>query len=329
MFNSQFADKMTLYLELRKNLVAESSYLQDKRVLLSLDRFIIEKDFSDKMLTESILTQWMNSLTGKSTTMREKVGVIRSFVKYLNSLGDISFLPPAPRVKSDYIPYIYSDKEIEKIFYYADNLPIKSQLKCMPFIKLKIPMILRILYGCGTRLGETISIQRKDIDFINGTILLHHTKFSKERIIPIHDSLLVILKDYCCSLGILNSPDALLFEGKIKDKPITKRQVEHWFSIIIQYAGINQPHKEFGKRGACIHCLRHLFVIKSVMQLESSGHSVDMNDLLLPTYLGHKCLVDTDKYMKYTGAQSQKDVKVFESFTKGLIPNVEVPYEEE
>ena len=54
-----------------------------------------------------------------------------------------------------------------------------------------------------------------------------------------------------------------------------------------------------------------------------------MNDLLLPTYLGHECLLDTDKYMRFSGIQAPESLDVFETFTAGLIPNVEVPYEEE
>ena len=54
-----------------------------------------------------------------------------------------------------------------------------------------------------------------------------------------------------------------------------------------------------------------------------------MNDLLLPTYLGHECLLDTDKYMRFSGAQVPGALDAFESFTSGLIPDVEVPYEKE
>ena len=65
-----------------------------------------------------------------------------------------------------------------------------------------------------------------------------------------------------------------------------------------------------------------------MQQIESSGRSVDMNDLLLPTYLGHECLLDTDKYMRFSGVQVADNIEAFETFTLGLIPTVEVAYEE-
>ena len=82
-------------------------------------------------------------------------------------------------------------------------------------------------------------------------------------------------------------------------------------------------------RGACLHCFRHLFVLKSMQQLEAAGRPVDMNDLLLPTYLGHDHLIDTDQYMRFSGLQVPEAMDAFETFTAGLIPHVEVPYEEE
>ncbi len=255
---------------------------------------------------------------------------IRSFVKYLNNTGNRSFLPGTPKSKSDYIPYIYSDEELLLLIHYADNLEIKAPKACSPYLLAKIPMILRILYGCGTRLGETMALRRKDIDFKARTIFLRETKFSKERRIPVHDTLISIMEKYCLALGIMLSPDAYLFPGDKQGTHYTTRQVATWFSELLRLANIDQMDKKPGERGASLHCLRHVFVLKAMQQLETAGHPVDMNDLLLPTYLGHECLLDTDKYMKFSGAQIPDSLTAFERFTAGIIPQVEVlPYEDE
>lgn len=68
-------------------------------------------------------------------------------------------------MESDYIPYIYSDEELLLLIHYADNLEPKSHKACCTHLLAMIPMVLRILYGCGTRLGETMALRRKDIDF--------------------------------------------------------------------------------------------------------------------------------------------------------------------
>ncbi len=329
MFESTLAKEMNAYLEIRKVSVTESSFLHDKRTLEMLDKHLKKSGFEGKELTEDFLNEWIVTLSGRSKTVKEKIGTVRNFSRYLISIGHRSFIPDAPKVKSDYIPYIYSDDEIQRILYYADNLPLKSQNKQQVSFQLKIPMLIRILYGCGTRLGETLSLQRKDIDFYNGTIFLRHTKFDKERRIPVHESLLSILERYCMALGIMAKPDAFLFPGQHPNKHYTKRQVNYWFSEILRLSEIDRCNRSPYDRGACPHCLRHVFVLKAMQQLEATGHPVDMNDLLLPTYLGHDCLIDTDKYMRFSGVQVPEALDAFEQYTAGLFPRIEVAYEKE
>lgn len=329
MFDSALKSEMNSFLKIRALSVAETTFMHDRSVLSSLDQYLIKHGFCGKILTEEVLSPWINGLTGKSKTVKEKIIVLRVFVKYLNSLSNPSYLPHLPRVKTVYIPYIYSDKELEALIRHADNLPIQNPNKYSKFIHLKIPMAIRILYGCGTRLGETMALKRKDINFKAGTLHLRNTKFSKERVIPVHETLLEILERYCLALGITDSPEAYLFPGKKPEQHFTERQMDAWFSELLRLADIDQREKSPYERGACLHCLRHLFVLKSMQQLEAAGHSVNMNDLLLPTYLGHECLIDTDQYMRFSGVQVSESLDAFESFTAGLIPEVEVLYEEE
>lgn len=196
MFNSTLAKEMTDFLELRALSASERSVLYDGRVLAALDQYLAACNFHGKELTEELLNMWISSLTGKSKTVRIKVGTIRNFVKYLNNMGNYSFLPMPPKVKSDYIPYIYSEEELQRIMCCADTLVPQNPNMCSSFFRLKIPMFIRILYSCGTRLEETVSLQRKDVNFKNGTLFLRKTKFSKERLIPVHNSLLDILERY-------------------------------------------------------------------------------------------------------------------------------------
>ncbi len=121
MFNSSFAREMTDYLELRTAVLSASSASNDRRVLLLLDQYLVLSGFQGKELTEDILSAGSKRFQEKQNGKR-KLAVVRGFGKYLNTLGHQSFLPTLPKVKSDYIPYIFSDEEIVSIFHYADNL---------------------------------------------------------------------------------------------------------------------------------------------------------------------------------------------------------------
>ena len=54
---------------------------------------------------------------------------------------------------------------------------------------------MRFLYSCGIRLSELIGIKDGDVDFMNRTIKVLG-KRNKERIIPIHHSLIEKIKDW-------------------------------------------------------------------------------------------------------------------------------------
>lgn len=328
MFKSVLATEISSFLDMRFHTMSKKTYEYDVYTMTFVDKYLFE-NCQSKILTEDIINSLISSFYGSSKTVMNKVAIIRSFVKHLNTAGNQSFLPHSPKVKSNYIPYIYSDKEMEQIFYYADNLPVKSPSRAHPYLSVMMPMLLRILYGCGTRLEETLSLQRKDIDFRKNTIFLKTAKFSKERLIPVHETLSNILKRYCLRIGIMDKPDEFLFPSQISGQHFSRRQALTWFDTILKSANIAQDEDGKKKRGACIHSLRHVFVINSMLQLEKLGHSVDVNDLLLPTYLGHQCLIDTDKYMRFSGLNHPEFEKNFNDFTNGIIPKLEVHYHEE
>jgi integrase len=285
MFKSVLSEEMDSFLKLRKSSVSHSAFRQDNTALIAFDEFLIGLGCSEKTLTGDVFDAWIPTLRGKSKTIKGKVLSVRVFAKYLDTIGHSGVLPDVPRAKSNFIPYIFSDEEISQLMHLADNLQMKEHSPYSPHIELKIPMILRILYGCGTRIGETMALQRKDIDFKAGTIFLRTTKCSKERRIPMHESLVQILERYCLAIGIMQDPDAYLFPGKKQGQPCVSRCVQEWFSRLLELANIDQRAKEPGERGASLHCLRHVFVLKSMQQMEAAGHQVDLNDLLLPTYL--------------------------------------------
>ena len=327
MFKSVLKEEMASFLMMRTFGMSSRTVEADRYILIHFDEYLDGIAWNSKILSEDVISAWVTSLSGKSKTISEKIGTIRAFVKYLNSYGNESFLPDRRRVKTDYLPYIFSDEELQAIFKSADNINLTYHASSTADIMM--PMLIRILYGCGTRLTETISLKRKDIDFEASTLMLRKTKNSKERLIPIHVSLRDILEKYCLAMGIMDDPEAYLFPGKSKDGIYTRRQAASWFQTILQKARVTTNETGVPWGGPCLHCFRHLFVLKAISQLEYCGHPISVNDLLLPAYLGHDSILDTDKYMRFAGVNMPEAMDSFESFTEGLIPDVEVPDEEE
>ena len=180
-----------------------------------------------------------------------------------------------------------------------------------------------MIYGCGFRLGEVINLKMGDLDLDLGTVRLKDTKFNKERLVPMHPSLTEILKKYCCLTGIVGNPNSWVFPGVDKTKHITERAVRRKFETILHNAKMSIPGREFGARGICLHCFRHLFAIKSFKKGQLEGWQMDTVIPYLSIYLGHKSLKETEKYLKFDSlAVFPETMEAFDDYTKGMFPEV-------
>lgn len=145
---------------------------------------------------------WVSSLTGKNCSIANEVIVIRIFLSRLKSIGIQTYIPPVPKVADVYVPYIFSDMELDRIFMLEDNI---SMTKSQPnlYIQLEYPMVIRLMYGCGLRIGETLMLRMKDVDLGCGVLALRDTKGDKQRLVPMHASLVSILRSYCMAMGLI------------------------------------------------------------------------------------------------------------------------------
>lgn len=325
-YNSILSSEIRDFLTMRQASESKGTYDHDAQTLELFDRYLCEIRHAEKALDEQLVTGWVNTLTGKTRTIAGKVITIRKFLIFLSGHGIKAFIPSVPKIHDDYVPYIFSDNELSLIFAQADSYqPGNGNVK-YTLLHLQIPMILRLMYGCGLRAGEAVSIRMKDIDFDSGVITLRHPKGDKQRIVPMHDTLTAILHRYCCAAGLLGIPDAFIFGIAHGADSVTTKAVKHRFDRILHLAGIETPGRNRHERGACLHCLRHVFAIRSFEQAEKMGIRIDDAVPYLSIYLGHESLEETQKYLKFSSEMFPDALDRFESFTSNIFP--EVDYEE-
>ena len=324
-FKSILRTELTDYLSFRKAVLSKSGYAHDRHYLTTFDNYMTECRLQQKTVSEPVITGWVKSLTGKSSSIANKVIVIRLFLRYLSSVGIKVFIPPIPKVYDDYIPYIFSDEELKRIFSFSDNIILtKGQLN--PYIQLEFPMMLRIMYGCGLRVGETLALEMKDVDLDGGILTLKHTKGDKQRLVPMHHTLASILKRYCLAMGVIGKPEALLFPSAIQEVPFSVKAARNKFNIILKYAEISMKGRAKRERGPCLHCLRHVYAFKSFAEAEKSGRTFDASVPYLSIYLGHDSLKETEIYLKFSNELYPGAMELFEDYTFQVFP--EVAYEE-
>ncbi len=325
-FKSIFQKEMEDYLKLRKQATCTATYKSTQYTLQSFDEYLAMYHDGSKSVSMENVYGWIRTLYSSSyadKTIVGKVSELRKFLEYLRFVGFLVFMPDCPKLRDDYIPYIFSDIEISKIFHAADSILLTRNSS--RYIQLEFPMLLRILYCCGLRLNEALTMRVNDILFENSVLIIRNAKNQKQRLVPMAQELTDILEKYCLVMRIKDRPDAFLFPGKNLEGHLSKNTALKRFQAVLKSIGIYvepAPHT----RGQCLHCFRHLFAIKSFAQAESNGCPADESIPYLSVYMGHEDMNGTAKYLKFSSDIFPEYTEMFEVYTDGIFS--EVSYEE-
>lgn len=321
MFSSIFAQELSSFIVLRQATCTDSTVSTNISVLIDFDRYVSGIHLLDKTLSEETIAGWIKTYKGKRNSLVFRIGVLQQFLYYLNRKGITAYVPETPRERSEYIPYIFSEDEIRTIFMLADSLNLNGNHRCAT-IQLEFPMILRLLYGCGLRVGETLALRLNNVDLDGGILILKYTKGQKQRIVPMEQSLTTMLRRYCSAMQLIGNPDAYLFPGATSHEALTISAVQARFHRLLCDAGIVQKDRAFHARGPCLHCFRHTFAVKSFVAAEMSGRALVNSVPFISVYLGHVNLNETDKYLKYCTELYPEAIERFSEFTDGLFREV-------
>ena len=159
-YTSYFAAEFNGFLQYR--ISGGSNGLEERRVLKSLDDYLIQSGMVKKKLDGIIVDAWINSLNVGGNTKAHYVSVYRQFAHYLTGLGYKAYIPPPLQIKRNYTPYVFTSEEMKRLFEACDNIPARRSLTKA---EVWLPVMVRMLYGCGLRVGEAVSLQNKDIDW--------------------------------------------------------------------------------------------------------------------------------------------------------------------
>lgn len=318
-YSSILADEMFEYLKLLES--AGKTLPSYKVTFKSLDAYLLKNAVGEKILSEEIVTGWLRSLKCKPTTKNGRIGHMRQFVRYLSALEIPAYEPEPLKAHSDFIAYTFTDDEFAAIIAAADNFAaVKSRSNSTSYV---FPVLLRILYGCGLRLGEALKLRWGDIDFKRDVIIISKAKNLKQRLVPMSGSLARVLKSYQ-RRQLADNPNAeLLFESNQKHgEPYLDWTFRNWFLTILEHAAIANHRKAPFDRAISPHTLRHYFTYKSFLQSESNGRSLEETAPFLATYLGHDSFQGTEKYLTTNYTVYETSQKRMNESIGGLFPEV-------
>jgi integrase len=310
---------MNNYLELLR---AAGRYIEKiKSSLKSLDCYLEKHNYDDKNLAESVLSSWIATKQVKNITKAGMLSDVKGFMRYLSSLGIKAELPDFPIVTSDYVPYVFSQEEFMKMVSVADNFGFGT---IRPIRAAKVfPVLLRILYGCGLRLGEGLSLRWEDIDLEHGIITIRKAKNMKQRFVPMSNSLTQTLMQYKEKVQHENICNDYLFESNYADgKPFKNNSFYEWFVKVLKKSNICYSKQIRTERGLCPHCLRHTFVLHSFLKSENEGRKFEDTSAFLSAYLGHDSTKDTDKYLRASHTVYTSSHQRVNDYIGNLIPDI-------
>lgn len=312
-FNGIFKQEMNDFLEQYDTLNHKiDTYI---RVFRKLDDLLCEYHTTEKKLSRELVYRLEKSFNVRPYTFYTYMSDYRNFAKYLNNLGYEAYIPELSKKQSDYTPYIFSDDEWRRIIDAADNIKIRA----CPLYSLQMPVLVRMLYGCGMRVSEALNLRVRDIDLETGILTLLQTKNQKQRQVPMDTSLISILRSYLVIRNLCH--DDWVFHCQ-NHTQWNLSSVDNCFKHILKTAEIFFSQTKAYDRGPCLHCLRHTFVLNSLKQSARCGRSFEDTIPFISTYLGHDSIYETDKYLNFNYELYEDAVDLIEDYTHNLFPEV-------
>ena len=293
MFLSGLATELQSYLDYKVAAgYQEKSFI--KR-LKQFDRFCIEQGITTVTYTEQDSKVWeQKRLNEADTTHYARVNFVKNIMIYLRRKGyDVYVGHDIRSIPTDFQPHIYTDAEIDRYFKSVDTYaPHGGNKKNL----IQLPVLFRILYCCGTRINETLGIRKKDVDLENGIIALYETKNNCARYIVLSDELKELLHQYADKCFYMIEDDGYIFSTH-NGKRLSGDYIYELHRKFLEQANIPYIGEGNGPR---IHDWRHTFAVHSFKQLADSGIDLYVALPILSTYLGHKTIYATEKYLRLT-----------------------------
>ena len=277
---SVFKDYILSFIEYKR--ANGYDYISEEEKLRNFDNYVFENNISNLSLTKELIFEFLETKKElKDTSISHYASILRNFANYLIFNNIEAYVIPNNYYtsKKDFVPYIFSEKEIKDFFQAINSIKYDEARK-------RLYLIFKLLYSTGMRVSECINIKIKNINIENNTILLENTKNDTDRSIVIDDELMNELKTI-----ILDNE--YLFVNPNNNKLYTNDVIYDNFRKILFNAKI--MHTEKGPR---VHDFRHTFAVRSYMQAIKNNKDLNVFIPILSTYLGHKKFESTAKYIR-------------------------------
>src|SRR5215469_7293629 len=228
------------------------------------------------------LRAWLAERAGaglKASSTARALSVIRGFFRFLSRRGLIENAAVLalrnPKLEKS-VPKALSEAEA------MDALTNIGELAVEPWIAKRDAALLTLLYGCGLRPGEALSLTRADVKAARSGRLTVTGKGRKQRIVPVLAIVAAALDDYLAASPFKGDPLFLGARGGPLNPRIVQGRLQH-LRLLLGLPATATPH-----------ALRHSF---ATHLLAGGGDLRAIQELL-----GHASLSTTQRYTEVDAA---------------------------
>jgi len=284
-------------------------------LLQQFDRLSMNYDCSGGLSKELVLAWTERQTYQNRSTQEARISLMRQFAIYLQRNGVYACILPVCNSNRFYStkPYIFTKKEIGRIFAKADEMPRRKE---SPNRHIIMPLVFKMLYCCGLRISEALKLQIKDVDLARGTLDILDAKGDRDRLVPIDVRLRILCVGYFNRIHTNPKPTDYFFPSPYGGYYDTST-VYKAFRQVLAKCGISHGGRGKGPR---IHDLRHTFSVHSFRKFMEGGR--DPMEILpvLATYLGHKTYAGTTHYLHLVSDVFPEITEAMEKLYGSLIP---------
>lgn len=257
-----------------------------QRDLVAFQHYLIEMGIADfQSVDKKTVLRYIEVINRqqpgglKNSSLSRKISSLRSFYRYLMSLGRIERNPVTGILlpsKEKHLPDFLLFEEVNRLF---ESFDLSDP------IQLRNRALFELMYASGLRVSEAVNLTRSAINLSERT-LRFIGKGSKERMVPFYTEAAEILKKY------LDESRPILLCGKAHDRVFINQKGEPLTPRGIEYV-LDQCSKKAGlPRSVHPHMLRHSFATHLL------DNGADLR--LVQELLGHSSISTTQIYTHVT-----------------------------
>ncbi len=312
-----------------KNLKAYAAYRRQRGYakkainppLVAFDRYLKAHDANWDKLQPLFFLDLRANISNHPNTANRILSNLRSFFDFLvrrkicavNPLKDIP-----PLSKRHFVPFVFSPEQTDKLLKTVCATIRRDQTNFLFDQGIYLAMVM--LARSGMRINEPLRLCRHHYRTDEGSVYIERTKFRKDRLIPLLQTVIAELDNYLAARKVCCPGDQnpYLLTGR-NGQPLKAQRVRTVFHRAVENIGLKQPIRTMGNMtfGSPVpHSLRHSYAINTLNRIKARGISPQQALPVLATYMGHRKYQYTAAYLKVKGAG---DLAGLIAFTKSQL----------